>query len=152
MYRMKSTQTYLMRKKKTSLRNLREDLENTKGSCLSNASTVEKLDTLFPNVLIPRKNIVTMKKLTTRKNIKRINPNTKRNSIRKRKKNYSKEDNSSSDMSEDDDTKVLFMGIETQTDTTEENPEVEGEVYLEGELISALKELRRCRRKNKSLK
>jgi chromosome segregation ATPase len=62
-------------------------------------------------------------------------------------------------MSEDDDTKVLFMGIETQTDTTEDNnyeneeiPEVEGEVDLEGELISALEELRRYRRKNKSLK
>jgi hypothetical protein len=74
-----------MRKKQTSLRNLRKDLENTKGSYLSNASTVEKLDTLLPNVLIPRKNIVMMKKLTTRKNIKRVNPNTKRNSIRKKK-------------------------------------------------------------------
>jgi hypothetical protein len=62
-------------------------------------------------------------------------------------------------MSEDDNTKILFMGIETQIDTTKDNnyeneeiPEVEGEVYLEGELISALKEIRRYRRKNKSLK
>jgi len=62
-----------------------------------------------------------MKNLTTRKNVKRINPNKKRNSIRKRKNFYSKEDNISSSMSEDDDTKVLFMGIETQTDTTEDN-------------------------------
>jgi hypothetical protein len=62
-------------------------------------------------------------------------------------------------MSEDDDIEVLFMGIETQTNTTEDNnyeneeiPEVEGEFDLEGELISALEELRRYRRKNKSLK
>jgi hypothetical protein len=60
-------------------------------------------------------------------------------------------------MSEDDDTKVLFMGIDTQTDTTENNNyeneedlKIEGEVDLEGELISALEKLRRSRRKNKS--
>jgi hypothetical protein len=53
---MKATQKNSMRKKQNSLRNLRNDLENTKGSYLSNASTVEKLDTLLPNVLIPRKN------------------------------------------------------------------------------------------------
>jgi hypothetical protein len=47
---------------------------------------VEKLETLLPNVLILRKNIVIMKKPTTRKNIKRANPNKKRNSIRKIKK------------------------------------------------------------------
>lgn len=59
-------------------------------------------------------------------------------------------------MSEDDDTKVLFMGIDTQTDTIEDNnyeneedPKIEGEVDLEGELISALEELRKSRRKNK---
>ena len=80
---MKETQTNPMRKNKTSLRN---DLKNTKGSYLSNASTMEKLDTLLPNVLIPGKNIVMMKRLTIRKNIKRVNANTKRNSIRKRKK------------------------------------------------------------------
>jgi hypothetical protein len=74
-----------MRKKPTPLRNLRKDLENKKGSYLSNASTMETLDTLLPNILIPRKRIVMMKKLTIKKNIKRVNPNTKRNSIRKRK-------------------------------------------------------------------
>ena len=118
---MKATRTNPMRKKQTSLRNLRKDLANTKGSYLSNASIVEKLDTLLPNVLIPRKKIVMMKKLTIRKNIKRVNPNTKRNFVRKREKKYSKEDSSSSDMSEDNNTEVLFMGIETQTDTTEDN-------------------------------
>jgi hypothetical protein len=49
------------------------------------------------------------------------------------------------------------MGIETQTSTIEDdtrnegNFEVEGEVDLEG-LISALKELRKYKRKNKSLR
>jgi chromosome segregation ATPase len=61
-------------------------------------------------------------------------------------------------MSEDDETKLLFMGIETQTNTTEDNignegnSEVEGEVDLEEELISALEELRKYKRKNKSLR
>ena len=86
MYRMKAAETNPMRKKKNSLKNLRKDLANTKGSYLSNASTVEKLNTFLPNVLIPRKKIVMVKKLTIRKNIKRVNANTKRNSIRKRKK------------------------------------------------------------------
>jgi hypothetical protein len=86
MYQIKETQTNPTRKKKTSLRNLRNDLENTKIIYLSNASIVEKMDTLLPNVLIQRKKIVMMKKLTLRKNIKRINPNKKINSIRKRKK------------------------------------------------------------------
>jgi hypothetical protein len=40
---MKSNQTNPMRKKKTSLRILRKDLENTRGSYLSDASIVEKL-------------------------------------------------------------------------------------------------------------
>jgi hypothetical protein len=60
-------------------------LTNTKGSYLSNASTVAKLDTFLPNVLIPRKMIVMIKKLTIRKNIKRVNPNTKINYRIKRK-------------------------------------------------------------------
>jgi hypothetical protein len=80
---MKETQSNPMRKNKTSLRN---DLENTKGSYLSNASTMEKMDTFLPIVLIPMKNIVMMKKRTTKNNIKMENPNTKRISIRKKKK------------------------------------------------------------------
>jgi hypothetical protein len=62
-----------------------------------------------------------MKKLTIRKNIKRVNPSTKINSIRKRRTFILKKTTSSSDMSEDDNTKVLFMGIENQTETTEDN-------------------------------
>jgi len=58
-------------------------------------------------------------------------------------------------MSDDDETKLLFMGIETKNkfvDNNEENYEVEGELDLEGELISALEELRKYKKKNKSLR
>jgi hypothetical protein len=58
-------------------------------------------------------------------------------------------------MSENDETKLLFMGIESQNkiaDDIEENSEVEGELDLEGELISALEELRKYKNKNKSLR
>jgi hypothetical protein len=51
------------------------------------------------------------------------------------------------------------MGIETQNNHTkntfeieEENSEVEGEVDLEAELISALDELRKYKKKNKLLR
>ena len=45
---------------------------------------------------------------------------------------------------------ILFMGIETQTSNYE--LDVEGEVDLEAKLISALEEIEKCRRTNKSLK
>jgi hypothetical protein len=47
------------------------------------------------------------------------------------------------------------MGIETQNnvvDDNEEKYEVEGQVDLEGELISSLEELRKYKKKNKSLR
>jgi hypothetical protein len=71
---------------------------------------------------------------------------------------YSREDSSSSDEDNDSDSdseRVLFMAMETQEETLEndkENYEEEGEVDLEAELISALSDLRRERKKNKSLK
>ena len=62
--------------------------------------------------------------------------------FKKKKKNfYSKED------SEDE---ILFMGTVTQA--SEDDSDVEGEVDLKVELISALEELRKSRMKNKSLK
>jgi hypothetical protein len=73
----------------------------------------------------------------------------------KKKKNfYSKEDISSSDMSEDEDSELLFMGMNTQNNDVddEENSEFEGEVNLEEELISALEELRKYKKKNKLLR
>ena len=45
---------------------------------------------------------------------------------------------------------ILFMGIETQTSNYELN--VKGQVDLEDELISALEEIEKCRRRNKYLK
>ena len=61
--------------------------------------------------------------------------------FKKKKKNfYSKEDS--------EDEEILFMGTVTQ----EDDSDVEGEVDLKAELISALEELRKSRMKNKSLK
>jgi hypothetical protein len=76
----------------------------------------------------------------------------------KKKSLYSKDDSSSSDEDDDSDNdsrRVLFMALETQEETTENNEgdyEEEGEVNLEEELISALSDLRIERKKNKSLK
>ena len=44
---------------------------------------------------------------------------------------------------------ILFMGIETQTSNHESY--IEGEVELEVELIRALEEIEKCRRRNKYL-
>ena len=49
--------------------------------------------------------------------------------------------------SEDEETKILFMGVDTQAQNGESDEE--GEVDLKDELISALEELEKCRRKNK---
>jgi hypothetical protein len=71
------------------------------------------------------------------------------------KKNlYSRNDSSSS--GEDDETdsdlkKVLFMARENQTRNYDSYKE-EGEIHLRAELISALEEIRKERKKNKSLK
>ena len=51
--------------------------------------------------------------------------------------------------SDDEETKILFMGIKTQT--LEDQLDVEGEVDLMVELISALEELRKRKNKNKKL-
>jgi hypothetical protein len=130
-------------------------LGNTKGSYPSNVSTVEKLGNFPPSVPIQNKRIVNMKKLITINNIKRSELEIRKKYTRKRKKNYSKEDSSSYDMSEDDETELKFMGIETQTNNTKENNrnyQVEVQVYLEEEIISALEEMRKYKWKNKSLK
>ena len=54
---------------------------------------------------------------------------------------YSEED----DISEDEE-EILFMGVESQA---QEEELVEGEVDLRDELISALKELDKCKKKNR---
>ena len=45
---------------------------------------------------------------------------------------------------------IIFMGIETQT--SDDELDVEGEVDLQTKLISALEEIEKCRRRNKYLK
>jgi hypothetical protein len=88
-------------------------------------------------------------------NLRREKPEKKKEFYKKNKNFYSKEDNSSSDMSEDDESELLFMGIENKNNVShddEENYEVEGEVDLEEECISSLEELRKYKKKNKSLR
>ena len=57
------------------------------------------------------------------------------------------EDSEDADTSEDDETKILFMGLDTQASNSDSD--VEGEVELRVELVSALEELEKCRKKNK---
>ena len=67
---------------------------------------------------------------------------------------YSKEDSSSFDEDDSDNKsrKVLFMAFEENIENNEDNCEEEGEVNLEGELISSLCDLKKERKKNKKLK
>ena len=66
--------------------------------------------------------------------------------FKKKKKNlYSKEDTENEEISEDEE--IIFMGIETQAQYGESDEE--GEEYLKDELISALEELEKFRKKNK---
>jgi hypothetical protein len=86
------------------------------------------------------------------KDHKRDKDQYKKKFYKKKKNLYSKEDISSSDMSEDD-GELLFMGMKNNdVDNNEANYEDEGEVNLEEEFISALEELRKYKKKNKSLR
>ena len=49
------------------------------------------------------------------------------------------EDSDDADTSEDEETKILFMGLDTQASNSD--LDVEGEVELRAELVSALEEL-----------
>jgi hypothetical protein len=69
---------------------------------------VEELDTFLSNVPIPSWRKM-MKKFTNRKN------QYKKKFYKKKKNFYSKEDISSSNMSEDENSKLLFMGMNTQS-------------------------------------
>ena len=72
-----------------------------------------------------------------------------KNKFNKKKKNvYSMEDSEDEEINENEE--IIFMGIETQT--LDDELDVEGEVDLEAELISALEEIEKCRRRNKYLK
>ena len=57
------------------------------------------------------------------------------------------EDSEDSDGSEVEETEVLFMGLETQASNSDSD--MEGEVDLRDELASTLEELEKCRKKNR---
>ena len=52
-----------------------------------------------------------------------------------------------SDGSEVEETEVLFMGLDTQASNSDSD--MEGEVDLRVELVSALEELEKCRKNNR---
>ena len=58
------------------------------------------------------------------------------------------EDNEDLDGSEVEETKVLFMGLDTQASNSDSD--MEGDVYLRAELVSALEELEKCRKRTYS--
>ena len=65
----------------------------------------------------------------------------------KRKIVYTIEDSKYLDGSEVEETKVLFMGLDTQASNSD--AVIEGEVDLRYELVSALEELEKCRKKKR---
>ena len=72
-----------------------------------------------------------------------------KNKFNKNKKTfYSMKDNEKEEISENEE--IIFMGIETQT--LDDELDVEGEVDLEAELIISLEEIEKCTRRNKYLK
>ena len=60
---------------------------------------------------------------------------------------YTMEDNDDSDESEVEETEVLFMGLDIQASNSDSD--IEGEVDLRDELVSALEELEKSRKKNR---
>ena len=74
-------------------------------------------------------------------------PGNKKKSYGKKKIVYSLEDSEDSDESEDEENEVLFMGLDTQASNSDSD--VEGEVDLRDELLSTLEELEKCRKKNR---
>ena len=77
---------------------------------------------------------------------KRGKPGNKKKPYGNKKIVYTMEDSEDSYESEVEETKVLFMGLDTQAWNSDSD--VEGEVDLRVELVSALEELEKCRKKN----
>jgi hypothetical protein len=103
--------------------------------------------------------IMMKKKFLSKKiNIRKRDKETNKEIFLKRKSLYLKDNSSPFDEDDDSDSesrRVLFLELETQEETTENNEgyyEEEGEVNLEEELISSVSNLKRVRKKNKSLK
>ena len=57
------------------------------------------------------------------------------------------EDSEDLDGSEVEETEILFMGLDTQASNSDSD--MEGEVDLRAKLVSALEELEKCRKKNR---
>ena len=57
------------------------------------------------------------------------------------------EDSEYSDGSDVEENDFLFMGLDTQASNSDSD--MEGEVYLRAKVVSALEELEKCRKKNK---
>ena len=72
-------------------------------------------------------------------------PGNKKKPYGKKNIVYTMED--SSNGSEAEETEILFMGLDTQASNSDS--EVEGEVDLRAELVSAHEELEKCRKKNR---
>lgn len=92
-----------------------------------------------------------------------VDVSTKGNNLQKKNKRkffkkksiYSREYSSSSDENDDsgsDSGRVFFLVVEEQEEDKDKYDEEEGVVDLEGELISALSNLKLARKKNKLLK
>ena len=60
---------------------------------------------------------------------------------------YTMEDSEDSYGNEVEETEVLLMGLDTQTSNSDSD--MEGEVYLRDELVSTLEELEKCRKRNR---
>ena len=73
-------------------------------------------------------------------------PRNKKKPYGNKKIVYTVEDSEDLDESEAEETKVLFMGLDTQASNSD--LDMEGEVDLRDELASTLEELEKCR-KNK---
>ena len=103
------------------------------------------MDTLIQNVL-NLNNMIVMRKRPQgiSKNGKMGN---KKKYYEKKKIIYTMEYSEDEDTSGDEETKILFMGVDTQAQNGESDKE--GEVGLKFELISALEELKKHRKKNK---
>ena len=68
--------------------------------------------------------------------LKKGKTGNKKKSYEKKKIVYTMKDNEDADKSEDEETEILFMGLDTQASNSDSD--VEGEVYLRAELVSTL--------------
>ena len=123
---------------------MRKVLSNIKGSYPWNVLTVEESDILLQNVLTLNKMIMMRENLQSSKMVKWWN---KKKSYKKKKIVYTMEESEDSDGSEVEETKVLFMGLDTQASNSDSN--MEGGVDLRDEIVSTLEELEKCRKNNR---